>query len=152
MINFYFILSGNYALRADQWLNSTDTIPTNLEIYYHPDHENNLNRMMASMKASPGYYSTHFSPYQYSQLRIVKFPRYADFAQSFPGTISFSEGIGFMLNIDDEKDVDMVFYITAHDTAHQWWGMQIEVANVPGKNMILKSLAQYSAMIGGAEK
>jgi len=30
--------------------------------------------------------------------------------------------------------------------------MQIEVANVPGKNMILKSLAQYSAMIGGAEK
>jgi len=147
MINFYAILSGNYAVQKDQWINATDTAPTELEIYYHPGHEYNLDRMMKSMKASLQYYSTHFSSYQYQQIRIVEFPRYTDFAQSFPGTIPFSESIGFVLDIEDEKEVDMVFYITAHEAAHQWWGMQIEAANVPGRNMILESLAQYSAMM-----
>ncbi len=147
MINFYSILSGKYQVQKDEWLFKTDSTRTNLEIYYHQGHEYNLGRMMASMKASLNYYSRHFSPYQYNHLRIVEFPRFADFAQSFPGTIPFSESIGFVLDINDEKDVDMVFYITAHETAHQWWGMQIEAANVPGRNMILESLAQYSALM-----
>ena len=147
MINFYSILSGKYQVQKDEWIPKNNSTPIDLEIYYHQGHEYNLDRMMASMKASLNYYSTHFSPYQYSHLKIVEFPRYADFAQSFPGTIPFSESIGFVLDIDDEKDVDMVFYITAHETAHQWWGMQIEAANVLGRNMILESLAQYSALM-----
>ncbi len=147
MINFYSILSGKYQLQKDTWMSKTDSTSTDLAIYYHQGHAYNVDRMMASMKASLNYYSTNFSPYPYSHLRIVEFPRYADFAQSFPGTIPFSESIGFVLDIDDEKEVDMVFYITAHETAHQWWGMQIEAANVPGRNMILESLAQYSALM-----
>ncbi len=147
MINFYSILSGDYAVRKEEWMAPLDSTTADLEIYYHQGHEYNLDRMMASMRASLNYYSTHFSPYQYQQLRIVEFPRYADFAQSFPGTIPFSESMGFVLDINDEKDVDMVYYITAHEAAHQWWGMQIEAANIPGRNMILESLAQYSAMM-----
>ena len=46
-------------------------------------------------------------------MRIMEFPRYAEFAQSFPGTVPYSEAIGFVLNIDDEKDVDMAFYVTS---------------------------------------
>ena len=51
------------------------------------------------------------------------------------------------MDIDDEKDVDMAFYVTAHEVAHQWWGLQVEAANVQGQNMILETLAQYSAMM-----
>ncbi len=149
MINFYAMVSVKYELKKDTWLSTSDSIatPVDLEIYYHKTHAYNIDRMMTSMKASLDYYSTNFSPYQYSQLRIMEFPRYAQFAQSFPGTIPFSESIGFVLDIDDEKDVDMAFYITAHEVAHQWFGMQVEAANVQGQHLILETLSQYAALM-----
>jgi len=147
IVNFYAIVSARYELKKDTWPSKPDTISKQvaLEIYYHNGHEYNIDRMMKSMKASLDYYSTHFSPYQYEHLRIMEFPRYAEFAQSFPGTIPFSESIGFVLDINDETDVDMAFYVTAHEIAHQWFGMQVAAANVKGRLLILETLSQYAA-------
>lgn len=149
IINFYSIVSAEYEIKKNKWISNQDSItkPVDLEIYYHKNHDYNIDRMMASMKASLDYYSKNFSSYQYEQLRIMEFPRYAQFAQSFPGTIPFSESIGFVLDIDDEKDADMVFYITAHEIAHQWFGMQVEAAYVQGQHLILETLSQYAAMM-----
>ncbi|WP_347925917.1 M1 family aminopeptidase [Pontimicrobium sp. SW4] len=149
MINFYSIVSANYEIKKDKWTSNKDSIKkfVDLEIYYHKGHDYNIDRMITSMKASLNYYSKNFNPYQYEQLRIMEFPRYAEFAQSFPGTIPFSEAIGFVLDIDDEKDVDMAFYVTAHEIAHQWFGMQVEAANVKGRLMILETLSQYAAIM-----
>ncbi|KPM33822.1 Aminopeptidase N [Croceitalea dokdonensis DOKDO 023] len=149
MIDFYSIVSARYDIKKDKWISKSDSISkqVDLEIYYHKGHEYNIDRMMKSMKASLDYYSTNFSPYQYEQLRIMEFPRYAQFAQSFPGTVPFSESIGFVLDIDDETDVDMAFYVTAHEIAHQWFAMQVEAANVKGQYFILETLSQYAAMM-----
>lgn len=149
IINFYAIVSADYEIKKDKWMTSNKGItkPVDLEIYYQKGHEYNIDRMMKSMKASLAYYSNNFSPYQYQQLRIMEFPRYATFAQSFPGTIPFSESIGFVLDIDDEKDVDMAFYVTAHEVAHQWFAMQVEAANVQGQLMVLETLSQYAAIM-----
>ena len=149
MIDFYSIVSAKYDIKKDQWISKSDAISkqVDLEIYYHKGHKYNIDRMMMAMKASLDYYSTNFSPYQYEQLRIMEFPRYAQFAQSFPGTVPFSESIGFVLDIDDETDVDMAFYVTAHEIAHQWFGMQVEAANVQGQLMVLETLSQYAALM-----
>ncbi|MGK0413569.1 MAG: ABC-2 type transport system permease protein [Polaribacter sp.] len=149
MINFYAIVSARYEVKKDVWVSKSGITkqPIQLEIHYDKAHGYNLDRMMKSMKASFDYYSTNFSQYQYKQMRIAEFPRYAKFAQSFPGTVPFSEAIGFVLNIDDEKDVDMAFYVTAHELAHQWFGMQVEAANVQGQLMILETLSQYAAIM-----
>ncbi|MDY8135908.1 ABC transporter permease/M1 family aminopeptidase [Aquimarina sp. 2201CG5-10] len=147
MSNFYSIVSAKYEVFRDKWIPENDSLgsPVDLEIYYHKGHEYNLDRMMNGMKKSLTYFSKNFGPYQYQQLRILEFPRYKSFAQSFPNTIPFSEGIGFLMNINDEEDVDMVFYITAHEVAHQWWGHQVNPANVQGMSMVSEALAQYSA-------
>ncbi len=149
MINFYAIVSAEYEIKKDEWITSQDSIAktVDLEIYFHKAHNYNIDRMMTSMKASLTYFSNNFGPYQYEQLRIMEFPRYAEFAQSFPGTIPFSEAIGFVLDIDDKKDVDMAFYVTAHEIAHQWFGMQVEAANVKGRLTILETLSQYAAIM-----
>ncbi|WBX72308.1 ABC transporter permease/M1 family aminopeptidase [Tenacibaculum retecalamus] len=149
MNNFYSIVSAEYEVKKDTWFQTsgTDKTPVDLEIYYHKEHDYNLDRMMKSMKASFDYYSTNFSPYQFKQMRILEFPRYVEFAQSFPGTVPFSEAIGFVLAIDDEKDVDMAFYVTAHELAHQWFLMQVEAANVQGQHLILETLSQYAAIM-----
>lgn len=149
MSNFYSIISAQYEVVQDKWFPTRDSLgsPVNLEIYYHKGHEYNLNRMMNGMKKSLNYYSNAFGPYQYRQMRIVESPIYKNRAQSFPNTVPFSEGIGFIMNIDDEKDVDMAFYVTAHEMAHQWWGHQINPANVQGMAMLSEALAQYSALM-----
>jgi hypothetical protein len=149
ILNFYAMISARYELKKDKWISKSDAISKQvvLEIYYHKGHDYNIDRMMRSMKLSLDYYSTHFSLYQYEQLRIMEFPRYAQFAQSFPGTVPFSESIGFVLDIDDETDVDMAFYVTAHEIAHQWFGMQVAAADVKGRHLILETLSQYAAMM-----
>lgn len=149
MINFYSIVSAKYEVLKDEWAPADSNYghPIDLEIYYHKSHTHNLDRMMKSMKASFDYYTRHFGPYAYKQMRIMEYPRYRGFAQSLPGTVPFSEALGFILHIDDNNDVDMAFYVTAHELAHQWWGLQVVAANVEGRDMILESLAQYSALM-----
>jgi ABC-type transport system involved in multi-copper enzyme maturation permease subunit len=148
MINFYSIVSAEYEIKRDQWKPSNGQgKAVDLEIYYHEGHDYNLERMMNGMKKSFDYFSVNFSPYQYEQMRIMEFPRYAGFAQSFPNTVPYSESLGFIMDINDEEDVDMPFFVTAHELAHQWWGLQVIAANVQGRYMILESLAQYSALM-----
>ena len=40
-----------------------------------------------------------------------------------------------------------MFYVTAHEIAHQWWAHQVIGADVQGATMIVESLAQYSALM-----
>lgn len=141
MLNFYSIVSAHYAVKSEQYKG------VNLEIYYHPTHDKNLDRMMKAMKASLDYYQENFGPYKSKQLRIMEFPRYREFAQSFENTIPFSEEMGFVMDIDDQKDLDMPFFVTAHETAHQWWGHQVNEADVRGSGMLSESLSEYSALM-----
>jgi ABC-2 type transport system permease protein len=133
-------LSAGYAVRTDRWRDVA------LRVFHHPSHDVNVDRMIRGMKAALDYNSRHFGPYQFNQLRIVEFPRYASFARAYPHTIAFSEGSAFLTRIE-EGDVDRTFFVTAHETAHQWWGGQVMGANVRGSALLSESLAQYSAMM-----
>ena len=144
--HFVTFVSARYAVKRDQWVGK-DGKKVALEIYYHPSHEYNLERMMAGAKASLSYCSENFSPYQFRQLRILEFPAYAQFAQAFPNTVPYSEGIGFILKVGTEKDaLDIPFYVTAHEVAHQWWAHQVLGGNVAGSELLSESLAEYSAL------
>ncbi|WP_420582725.1 ABC transporter permease/M1 family aminopeptidase [Reichenbachiella sp.] len=145
ILPFFSMISARYEIMRDVWVSAAgDSV--DLEIYYHKGHEYNLDRMMKSMKKSFDYFTTHYSPYQYDQMRIMEFPRYSSFAQSFANTVPFSEGIGFNLKIE-EDDVDMAYYVTAHELAHQWWAHQVTEANVQGNAMLSETMSQYSALM-----
>ncbi len=143
--NFYSYLSADYAVARDQW-NDVD-----LAVYYHGPHNYNVDRMLSGIKASLDYFCTNFSPYQYRQVRILEFPAYESFAQAFPNTIPYSEAIGFVADIK-EDDIDYVFYVTAHELAHQWWAHQVMGANTQGGTVVVETLAQYSALMVMEEK
>jgi len=120
-----------------------------LEVYYNKDHEYNVGRMMKGLKRSLDYYPENFSPYQHRQARIIEFPRTSGgFAQSFANTIPFSEGIGFIADVDDanEDAVDYPFSVTSHEMAHQWWAHQVIGANVQGATLMSESLSEYSSL------
>ncbi len=120
-----------------------------IEVYYHRGHEYNVDRMIEAIQDSLEYFAHNFSPYQHRQVRIIEFPRYAAFAQSFPNTIPYSEAIGFVARVDpeDPNDVDYPYYVTAHEIAHQWWAHQVIGGNVQGSTVMSETLAQYSALM-----
>lgn len=143
MLNFYSFLSGKYKLQRDKWKN------VNIEIYYHPHHNKNIDKMIESTKMSLDYFSKNFGPYQHRQFRIIEFPRYSSFAQSFPNTIPFSESLGFTAKVEknNPKDIDYPFYMTAHELAHQWWAHQVIGGGVQGATMMSEAFSDYSALM-----
>ncbi len=144
---YYFgILSARYEILMDTWV-SPEGKSVNLEIYYLKGHDKNLDRMMKGMKNSLDYYSRNFSPYQHSQLRILEFPRYSRFAQSFANTVPYSEAFGFVSDFSDEDDIDYAFYVTAHEVGHQWWAHQVMPRATNGSSTVSESMSQYSALM-----
>ena len=146
MLFFFNISSARYAVRDSVWVSpSGQEVAT--EIYYHPPHTYNLDKMMEAMHASLSNYSRTFGPYQHRQVRILEFP-YATFAQSFANTIPYSENFGFIADIDedDTDKVDWVYFVTAHELAHQWWAHQVVSADVQGGQIMSETMSQYGAL------
>jgi ABC-2 type transport system permease protein len=139
--NMYCFVSGRYEIAREQWNG------IQLEVYYLKEQPWNVPRMMNSMKKSLDYYIKNFGPYEHKEARIVEFPGVASFAQSFPGTMPYSESIGFIANLNHPDDIDTVFYVVAHEMAHQWWAHQVVGANMEGATLLSETLAQYSALM-----
>lgn len=143
--NFYSIQSARYATKETKW-NGIE-----LKVYYHPEHDYNIDLMLDVMKASMKVFEREFGPYQFRQARMIEFPAIATFAQSFANTIAYSENIGFLQDtkaiLADPSKIDMVTYVTAHEIAHQWWAHQVLGADVQGSTMLSESFASYSSLL-----
>ncbi|MBL0127179.1 MAG: ABC transporter permease [Flavobacteriales bacterium] len=142
------ICSGRYEVARDKWRDTTGTGSViDLEVYYDKAHAVNVPRMISSMKRSLDFGTTHYGPYPQKQARIVEFTRFSDFAQSLPGTMPYSESKGFITDLTAPDDLDMVFFVVAHEMAHQWWGMQVSPAYMQGSSVLVESIAEYTALM-----
>jgi ABC-2 type transport system permease protein len=143
---FYNISSARYAVHREVWTGVSGK-KVNIEIFHHPTHTYNIDRFVKGVKHSMDYFSENYGAYQYSQMRILEFPRYAGFAQSFPNTVPFSESFGWVGDFSDPNDLDYVYTVTAHEVAHQWWGHQVSPSATRGANQISESMAEYSSLM-----
>ncbi|WP_432410533.1 ABC transporter permease/M1 family aminopeptidase [Rasiella sp. SM2506] len=143
---FYNISSAKYEVYRDVW-NGKNGEKVNIEIFHHPSHTYNIDRFVKSVKHSMDYFSENFGAYQYQQMRILEFPRYQGFAQSFPNTVPFSESFAWVGDFSDPNDVDYLYFVTSHEMAHQWWGHQITPSATRGANQISESMAEYAALM-----
>jgi aminopeptidase N len=119
----------------------------NLAVYYDRAHPWNVDRMLEALAASLDYYTANFGPYQFSHVRIVEYPGYANFAQAFAGTIPYSETYGFIADFRKPETMDHVTATTAHELSHQYWAHQITGAEVQGSMLLSETLANYSALM-----
>ncbi len=142
-LDFYSFISAKYEVARKKW-NGID-----LEVYYIKDHAYNVPNMMKSMEKSLDYYISNFGKYYHRQCRIIEFPRYSSFAQAFPGTMPYSEGIGFIVDLRNvtKDDIDLVFYVVAHEMGHQYWAHQVCGADMQGSELMSEGFAQYSALM-----
>jgi len=140
-LNFYSFISAKYEIATRKW-NDVD-----IEVYYDKKHGVNVEMMMDAVERSLKYYTENFGPYYHKQCRIIEFPRYASFAQAFPGTMPYSESIGFVINLEDKNENNIVDAVIAHEMAHQWWAHQLIGAKMQGGTMLSESFAEYSSLM-----
>ena len=146
--NFFSFMTAKYEVRKDVW-NNPHGDDVELEIYFHPIHDFNIDIMFDAMKTSMLTYTETYSPYQYAQLRIMEFP-YNAFAQAYAGTVPFSENIGFVQDpgkADDPKRVDFASYVTMHEIGHQWFAHQVIGGFAKGSNLLSEGLTENATML-----
>ncbi len=139
--NFFSFISAKFEVARRKW-NGID-----IEVYYDKKHEVNIARMLSAIENSLDYYTKNFGPYYHKQCRIIEFPRYSTFAQAFPGSMPYSEAFGFIINLEDENENNVIDAVIAHEMGHQWWAHQVVGANMQGGTMLSESFAEYSSLM-----
>ena len=134
-------MSADYEIAKRKWKG------IDLEIYYDEKHAVNIEMMLDAVERSLAYYTKHFGPYYHKQARIIEFPRYRTFAQAFAGTMPCYEGFGFVTNLEDESDNNIIDAVMAHEMAHQWWAHQVVGAHMQGSEILSESFAEYSSLM-----
>jgi ABC-type transport system involved in multi-copper enzyme maturation permease subunit len=143
--DFFAYVSARYDVKREIYQGVSN--PISIEVYHTPEHTYDVDDMIDASKAGLAYDEKNFSPFQFRQYRILEFPRYRGFAQSFPNMVPFSESIGFIGRVEKPTDIDFSYFVTAHELGHQWWGHQLIGGAVEGSNMMSETLAEYSALM-----
>lgn len=115
----------------------------NLEVYYHHKHNMNLDRIIKGFQTSIDLH-TYFKKYPHKTLRIIETPAYMSdaAARAFPMTYVWSENSGFTSRVNEKKEPDQVFAISAHEMAHHWWGFEITPVEAEGFYFPIESMAE----------
>ncbi len=139
--NFYSFISADYQVAKRKWKD------VDIEVYYDEKHSVNIDMMLNAVEKSLDYYTKNFGPYYHKQARIIEFPRFSTFAQAFPGTMPYSESFGFIIDLEDEEDNNVIDAVIAHEMAHQWWAHQLVGADMQGGTLTSEAFSEYSSLM-----
>ena len=114
-------------------------------VWFNEQHAWNVEVMKDTLEKCRTFYGAWFAPFPRKQLRLTEFPGLASYAQGFPGNITFSESIGFLARPGGDDELDAVFFVTAHEAGHQWWGNMLMPGKGLGGNILSEGMANFSA-------
>ena len=138
MHNEFVFASSEYEVAEDEYEG------VKIEVYHDKKHPHNVQRMIKGVKRSLDYCTKNFCPFPYRFVRIAEIPRYVHFgARSQPTLFTWREDAGFISNLEDPGDIDLVFAICTHEMAHQWWAYVVKPARAEGAEMLTETMAQY---------
>lgn len=131
--------SADYVVHRERWKD------VDVQVYLHPSHTANRDRLLRSARASLDYYTTRFGPYPHPFLQFIEQPgNFLGMGVDGSGVVTGGEGF-FLLNPDDQG-LDVAFEVVAHEVAHLWWGGQLRHAYAEGAIVLSEGLAWYSAL------
>jgi len=134
--NEYAFFSADYAVHEGQWNPSTNSGQVvAIQIFHHPGHAANLDRMVRSVRASLSYYTEQFGPYPYSHIRLVEYPGHGRGMHAEASTIDYEEGFSLLNPEDGSRGLDLPFHVVAHEVVGGGY------AHVEGAALLSESLA-----------
>jgi ABC-type transport system involved in multi-copper enzyme maturation permease subunit len=141
----YAFFSARYTVHEEVWTPPAGMgQPVTIQVFHHPRHAANLNRMLRSVRGSLSYYTRAFGPYPHGRIiRLVENPGGGMGAHADAMTIDYTEGFSRYDPGDGPHDLDLPFAVIAHEMAHQWG---VAYAYAEGAPLLSESFAWYAAM------
>jgi ABC-type transport system involved in multi-copper enzyme maturation permease subunit len=134
-VRTFNVIAGNWQVKRRE----------GVAVYYDARHPYNVDEMLDALVAARRWYGEWFAPYPWKTLRLSEFAGLPMYAQAPPGNISFSENIGFLSQ--SKPEANAAFWITAHESAHQWWPNMAMVADGPGGDVLSEGMAHFSTIL-----
>jgi ABC-type transport system involved in multi-copper enzyme maturation permease subunit len=134
----FTIYSGRYAVHRD------DRFRVPIEVYYHPQHDENVELMAEQAGQALEFYEATFGPYPFDQVRLVEFVYYDGMVFSEAGTLGIPEVLAWKSTAEGlgtEQIIDWVTYLLAQ----AWWEDQLIAADVAGGMTIREALSAYAS-------
>jgi ABC-type transport system involved in multi-copper enzyme maturation permease subunit len=145
--NEFNVYSAAYAVHTGRWTPPAGGgNPVEIQVFHHPGHAWNAERMVRGVQASLDYFTREFGPYPHGQIRLVERPGQGNSLHGSAVNMWYQEGFALFNPDADPRDIDFPFAVVGHEVAHQWWGNQLIPASVEGAALLSESLAWYSAM------
>lgn len=140
----YALFSADYVVHESTWSPAAGSgQPVTIQVFHHPGHTRNLERILRSIRASLDYYSAHFGPYRYGHLSVVERPGQGAGMHAEASMITHEEGFAFWSPKGGAESLDLPSAVVAHEMAHQW---TIPYAVTEGAPVMSESLAWYYGM------
>ncbi|MDD2791663.1 MAG: M1 family aminopeptidase [Sediminibacterium sp.] len=144
-IPFRFALSSaRYATKKDFYKGKY------FEIYYHPDHPENVEHLLKNAKLTMDYCEANFGAYPFRTIRFAEVSSFTNgfAATAYPTTIYMTENTIFHANITSDQQQDVINELAGHELSHLWWGNnQISPDEREGAAMLTETFAMYTEMM-----
>jgi len=119
-----------------------------IDVYFQKGHEVNVNAMLDGVKAALDYNTTWFNDYPHQQIRIIEFPHTeGEYSATLMANNIPSSEIQFTINTEAMKeDINLPFYVMAHELTHEWFGNKTMPADALGAKMLTESITEYISL------
>ena len=120
-----------------------------IEVLYYKNHFQNIDHLTEQIKKTLEYCEVNFSKYPYKSIKFAEISSFTNGfgATAYPAAIFVNEK--FMhLNLEADKQQDIINELAGHELSHQWWGnAQLKPDTREGSGVLTETLAQYTEMM-----
>jgi len=145
----FAILSARYADRKDSVMLDHKV---NIDIYYDPEHGNNIDRYLKGYKDGLKYYSSVYGNYPFNNVRQVETAPYGPREAATTTLNTYAEFNGWNANFTSPDQFDYLYSNAVRALAQQWWRFQVAPNSTVGSLVIPEGLANYDALIMNEKK
>lgn len=138
------IFSAKLAVRRDSVMLDHKV---NINIYYLPQHNANIDRYIAAYKDGLKYYNSVYGSYPSNVVKLVETAPYGPREAAMPTMYSNAEYFGWNADFSNTYMQDYCYLYTIRTLAQQWWRFQVAPNSTVGSMVIPEGLATYDELV-----
>jgi len=124
----------------------------NIDVFYEPGHERNIDRYISAYKDGLKYFSKVYGDYPFNNIRLVETSPNGPFEASTTTMNINSERNGWNADFTDPNQFDYLYSNACRALAQQWWRFQVAPNSTEGSLVIPEGLANYDALVMNEKK
>jgi len=118
-----------------------------INIYYHPQHDINVNRFRKAYRDGLRYYSNAYGDYPFKTISLAETTPYGPRSFSSTSLDTYNEKLGWNAAFQNPDQLDYCYFLTTQQLAQQWWRFQVAPNKTIGSYVIPEGLARYDSFV-----